>query len=99
MECATCPFCPLVKANVQICNYELSILVDKKTHQCYVGLAKSNPEMGCLTKDLITIAFLARNNYKLKPGKSVHKEVLGEYEFTVFRKNKDEYKVCFHALR
>jgi hypothetical protein len=96
MEC-TCPFCPLVKANVQICNYEVCIGHDKQTDTYHIGIAASNPDMGALTNHLTTLALIARNNYKVKPGESVHKEKPGEFEFTVFRKSKCQFTVCFHT--
>lgn len=98
MEC-TCPFCPLVKANVQICNYEVCIRYNKHTDAYRIAVAKTNPDMGSLKVHLTTLALIARNVYKVKPGESVHKEKSGEFEFTVFRRTKYEFVVCFHTER
>jgi hypothetical protein len=91
--------CPLVKANVQICNYEVSLLYDRATHQLHGGTARSNPDMGVLTQHIITLAVIARNNHKLKPGHTIDIKQPGEFEYSVTRKNKHEFSVCFHTAR
>jgi hypothetical protein len=92
MTCS-CPFCPLVEANIQVCD----VLVSFKKDGCSVSIPAALGATQEIADCFNTIAKWARYNQSLtKVGTSVEMEDLKmTLNVAVVRKN--IYKVCFHA--
>ena len=88
LEC-DCPWCPLVKDNVQVCDVIVYLNTGRLTS--FIPLSEE------VRKHLFTISIWARNNQNLKKkGRNI---VLNKDDFDccVECLKKDTYKVCFHA--
>ena len=92
MKC-DCPFCPLVQAKVDICGFDVCLVKDGSNLR--VGTPK-NHTLGDLAQHMVTLVFVARNNYKLKVDHHIELSTK-EYTFNVSRLNRHEYRVCFHT--
>ena len=89
-ECG-CPFCPLIKANVQTCD----VLVVLKSHEHSQVLCDDS--LGPLAEHFHTLMRYCRNNCKQKVGTSIDLSQT-EYSCNVYRLKYDTFKICFHTL-
>jgi len=92
VEC-DCPFCPLVKRNVQVC--DIIVRFPTTTTVEFKGIPD---DLWDLRGNFCTIALFARNNLRLK-AKVGHCRTLdrSDYICNVVCLTKNVYKVCFHA--
>ena len=93
IEC-DCPFCPLKKANTQVCDF----IVHFDTKNERIGSLYNGKITDEEKKALTTLAIIGRNNWKLKIGSSDTVK-MPNYTFSVARTRRDIYKVCFHNNR
>ena len=94
-EC-DCPFCPLVKANVQTC--DVLVKVDDDGENLSLGGITCTPDLVALRRHFFVISVVARNNHKLPRGYSIDFGLENKYSCNVFRQTNDTYKICFHNL-
>jgi len=96
VDIVDCPFCPLVAANVNVCNL---LVVFKKYHLPRV-LAKGQEHLLALSEHFISLARHARFNMKIPIGQQYsieHDQT--DCEVYVERVLEGTYKICFHAKR
>lgn len=92
-EC-DCPYCPLIKDNVQVCDVYIKMFDDGE----HLGHAiKCRSELKKFSEDFFTLALYARNNCKLKLGDSIDISRKG-CSCNVHHFENDIFKVCFHTL-
>ena len=89
-ECG-CPFCPLIKANVQTCDV---LVVLKPNDRSEVYCSK---ELKPLGEHFNNIMRYCRNNCKQKINTSLDISQTG-CSCNVRRINRDTFKICFHTL-
>ena len=93
VEC-DCPICPLVAANIQVCD----VVVKIKDTGCVLECCdKDEEKIAGLHHHFMVLAATARNNFKLKKGESWDEERRSDCEFYVKCLRKNQYKVCFHT--
>lgn len=92
-----CPFCPLVKANLQTCDLFVKIDDDGENLSCG-GISDENYTH--LSHHLFILSVLARNNAKLPIGKhlDLSDKENNRYSCWVFRPYDDIFSICFHTL-
>ena len=91
-----CPFCPLVKANLQVCDLLIKIDTDGDEFS-FGGISDENYIH--LGEQLFILCAIARNNAKLPIGK--HLDLSDDnkrYTCWVSQPEKDIYSICFHNL-
>ena len=89
VEC-TCPYCPLVENNVQVCNVIVRLLKDN--WYC----SNLPDEYKHIAHNFMVLSLYHKNNLKLKKGYS-HTIEKDDYHYTVERIGNTAFKVCFHA--
>ena len=92
-----CPLCPLLEANVQLCDARIKEL--KKNQYVFAGLGDYAP----LRINLVGLIVLQQRKRKLKVGEyctGERKPTFSECGFTfcIDKLSRNEYKVCFHAI-
>ena len=88
-----CPFCPLVEANTQVCDF-LVKFDDRKQNFSVSGGQNLTREQNL---NLIKIAIIGRDNWKLKIGEVASKDT-ETFRYTIEHPRRNLYKVCFHKL-
>ena len=87
-ECS-CPVCPLVKANVQVCDVIYEDKGDKFGLNCPENLKKFHKEFELLVA--------ATKHYQTPIGSNWHHNDK-DHECCVKRMSETFYKICFHAI-
>ena len=90
-----CPFCPLMNANVQVCDVLIKIVTEDAKRMNW-GI-RCDEELKCFKNEFYTLALYARNNCKLKVGNSIDLSRPG-LSCNVNHLEKNIYKICFHTL-
>jgi hypothetical protein len=91
-EC-NCPYCPLIQANVQVCDVYVKVFDDGEFLGFNIQCKKEHKQF---SQEFIDLAVYARNNYELKLGHSIDISKTG-CTCTVYHFQKDIFKVCFHS--
>jgi len=94
IEC-NCPFCPLVKAGVQVCDVRVRLL--KTSYTINWNKVQDQEKYEILHDAFFVMALTARNNSKLvKPNTYLNYED-HEKSWNIDCIGKNLYKVCFHS--
>jgi hypothetical protein len=95
IEC-DCPICPLVAANIQVCD----IIIKFRPTDIRLHCSDDDAEkITGLHIHFVMLAGTARNNYKLKKGECWSEEERSDCEFHIECLRKNQFKVCFHAKK
>lgn len=90
-EVCACPFCPMVKANLQVCDV---IITESKESW---NIRKTGEPMGDLGDAVILLVRFAKQEH-LPVGYSRCFDKSGEYTCNLYRTKRNEYKFCFHVI-
>ena len=95
VEC-DCPFCPLIRANTQVCG--VSVVFPANKSKCFTGEdVVRGSDIPCdLKRHLAIIVLMAKNNMNLKVGRWAS-DSCADYEFDVHRVRDRVFTICFHT--
>lgn len=92
----SCPFCPLVAAQVQVCKVKVVFPAERTASFCPMKLVEDESLCDMVRHHLAIVALVAKNNQALSIGKSWNHET-DEFHLSVYRRNHRTFLVCFHA--